>query len=444
MFSDPVIQRKLPIQLSGHHLCHWTDHFCCGLGHHHCSPPEREVCAQSKETFVHPTPLILPDIFSLLTDLLTVSTQWHRLSSVCKTARDRQGNFNAKLVLLYIYSTLLAFILIFLGGAKNHQKSYEGELELDLQINDIPKNRKHVEPDAGPCTAVTALLHYFLLATFVWNSIYGTQLVLLIRSLRSSLPPCWTRLSHVVGWGECVCVGGVISANHEKDKKKLACLILYTIWMILWINNVALRTTCCHHGDHTWGNLSSGHSSELQTGRVVSHSINESKHYLFCALYALSRHVRVPLRKINNRNATCKNHDRAKQESWVNLLFRLLLSVSVWSCSCWLAGVNKNNQFDFAKPLFWGFLLPVGLILVYNVVLLVITALTTCKIDPKLRRWMHKMKKKKKNEWNNQRQFKMRTFFYFGLILNPLTFLLIVLAAPRKPPWARSSWCASL
>lgn len=209
MFSDTVIQRKLPIQLSGYYLCHWTDNFCCGLGHHYCSPPKREVCAPSEETFVRLTLLIFSDIFSLLPDLLIVSTQCHHLSSVCKTVKDRQGNFNAKLVLLYIYITLLAFILIFLCGAKNHHKSYEGQLELDLQTNNIPENSKHVEPDAGPCTAMTALLHYFLLATFMWNSIYGTQLVLLICSLRNSLPPYWTRLSHVVGWGECLVTGWI-------------------------------------------------------------------------------------------------------------------------------------------------------------------------------------------------------------------------------------------
>lgn len=75
-------------------------------------------------------------------------------------------------------------------------------MELDLQTNNIPESSEHVERDAGPCTAVTALLHYFLLATFVWNSIYGTQLVLLIRSLRNRLPSYWNRLSYAVGWGE--------------------------------------------------------------------------------------------------------------------------------------------------------------------------------------------------------------------------------------------------
>ncbi|XP_026016749.1 adhesion G-protein coupled receptor G7-like [Astatotilapia calliptera] len=37
---------------------------------------------------------------------------------------------------------------------------------------------------------------------------------------------------------------------------------------------------------------------------------------------------------------------------------------------CWLAALDKNKHFSFEKPLFWGFLLPVSLILIYNIVLL--------------------------------------------------------------------------
>lgn len=54
--------------------------------------------------------------------------------------------------------------------------------------------------------------------------------------------------------------------------------------------------------------------------------------------------------------------------------------------SCWLAALNEDDQFDFGKPMFWGFLLPVGLILIYNVVLLVLVSLTTCRTDPTLNR----------------------------------------------------------
>lgn len=108
---------------------------------------------------------------------------------------------------------------------------------------------------------------------------------------------------------------------------------------------------------------------------------------------------------------------------------------SVCSCSCWLAGVDQNKQFDFAKPMFWGFLLPVGLILVYNIVLLVVTALTTCKTDPTLRRWMHSTKCSATNRVNSKWELTL------VWQINPLTCFF---AAPRKPPCKRSSWFASL
>lgn len=56
------------------------------------------------------------------------------------------------------------------------------------------------------------------------------------------------------------------------------------------------------------------------------------------------------------------------------------------SCSCWLAALDQNKYFSFGKPMFWAFLLPVGLILIYNIVLLTLTSLTTCRVDPKLTR----------------------------------------------------------
>lgn len=67
------------------------------------------------------------------------------------------------------------------------------------------------------------------------------------------------------------------------------------------------------------------------------------------------------------------------------LLHRLmfyLLSV----LSCWLAAQNEDEHFDFGKPMFWGFLVPVGLVLIYSVVLLVLVSLTTCRTDPNLNR----------------------------------------------------------
>lgn len=103
------------------------------------------------------------------------------------------------------------------------------------------------------------------------------------------------------------CSGALIPANQKKDKKNvLVCFFIEFEWFFF------LRTACRHHGDHTWNNLSCGRPSELQTGRVVSQSISESKHYLFCAFYALFRHVKG--KKIN-RNATCKNPWQGNEDS---------------------------------------------------------------------------------------------------------------------------------
>lgn len=60
--------------------------------------------------------------------------------------------------------------------------------------------------------------------------------------------------------------------------------------------------------------------------------------------------------------------------------------VPVDPCSCWLAALDKNKTFDYSKPMFWGFLLPVGVILIYNIILLVLTSMTTCSANKSLQR----------------------------------------------------------
>ncbi|XP_017164566.1 adhesion G-protein coupled receptor G7 [Poecilia reticulata] len=51
---------------------------------------------------------------------------------------------------------------------------------------------------------------------------------------------------------------------------------------------------------------------------------------------------------------------------------------------CWLAALDLNQKFSFGKPMFWAFIVPLGLVLLYNAVLLGLTSLTTCRVDHKL------------------------------------------------------------
>ncbi|KAL3045414.1 hypothetical protein OYC64_013645 [Pagothenia borchgrevinki] len=184
---------------------------------------------------------------------------------------------NSQLALLSTCFSLLAFILTFLSGVGNRRP---GAPEVEAEKNVVPNSDEHVDPDSGWCSAVAALLHFFLLATFMWNSLYGTQLVLLVRRLRQDLPPHWTSLSVALGWG----VPAVIMA-------------------------VTLGVT--YRPDNPLG---------------------------------------------------------YRQEEF-----------------CWLAAVDKKKQFDFRKPMFWAFLLPVALILIYNVALLVLASLTICRTDAALK-----------------------------------------------------------
>ncbi|XP_076580294.1 adhesion G-protein coupled receptor G7-like [Chaetodon auriga] len=190
---------------------------------------------------------------------------------------------SAKMPLLCTCVSLLAFIITFLSGVQNSSRQNDAPVE-NAETNSIPDSDEHVEPDRGSCSAVTALLHFFLLATFTWNSLYGTQLVLLVRTMRSHLPPYWRTVSLAVGWG----VPAIIMA-------------------------VTLGAT--YRVDNPLG---------------------------------------------------------YRQEEF-----------------CWLAALDKDKQFDFGKPMFWGFLLPVGLILIYNGVLLVLVSLTTCKTDSNLKSSSH-------------------------------------------------------
>ncbi|KAI9514293.1 hypothetical protein NQZ68_034765 [Dissostichus eleginoides] len=212
--------------------------------------------------------------FSILGLVITIIH--HIKDNFQRTSGMSPSRRNSQLALLSTCFSLLAFILTFLSGVGNRHPA--GVPEVESERNVVPNSDEHVDPDSGWCSAVAALLHFFLLATFMWNSLNGTQLVL---RMRKGPPPHWTSLSVALGWG----VPAVIMA-------------------------VTLGAT--YRPDNPLG---------------------------------------------------------YRQEEF-----------------CWLAAVDKKKQFEFRKPMFWAFLLPVALILIYNVALLVLASLTICQNDAELKR----------------------------------------------------------
>ncbi|XP_029612980.1 adhesion G-protein coupled receptor G7 [Salmo trutta] len=62
---------------------------------------------------------------------------------------------------------------------------------------------------------------------------------------------------------------------------------------------------------------------------------------------------------------------------------------------CWLAALDPKGNFDFKLPMFWGFLIPVAFMLIFNTVMLIYFAVTTCKTNPHLTSTRHTSMKKK-------------------------------------------------
>ncbi|KAF1372017.1 hypothetical protein PFLUV_G00277110 [Perca fluviatilis] len=212
---------------------------------------------------------------------LVVTIIHHITDNFKRNSGDWKNYRNSQLALQSTCFSLLAFIITFLSGVTNRrQDAGDDDALLDTETNGVLDSDEHVAADSGPCSGVTALLHFFLLATFMWNSMYATQLVLLVRKMRQNLPPYWTKLSTTIGWG----VPAVVMA--------------------------------------------------ITLG--ITYRVDDPLGY--------------------------------RQEEF-----------------CWLAALDKSKDFDFGKPMFWGFLLPIGLILIYNIVLLVLVSQTTCRTDPALK-----------------------------------------------------------
>nr|XP_055073916.1 adhesion G-protein coupled receptor G7-like [Misgurnus anguillicaudatus] len=176
---------------------------------------------------------------------------------------------------------MMIFYLLFIFGINNpvvHAKVAKVSAE-----NLVPVSDYHQSSDEGPCTAFTALIHYFLLATFTWNTLYGINVFLIFKTNTISGTPQWfPKVSLAVGWGLPAIIVGIS--------------------------------------------------------------------------LGFTYRVEDPL--------------GYRQEEF-----------------CWLAFLDPKQNFDMRKPMFWGFLLPLVIMLFFNMAILLHFALNICKTNPNLNRY---------------------------------------------------------
>uniref|UniRef100_A0A8C2E066 Adhesion G protein-coupled receptor G7, tandem duplicate 2 n=1 Tax=Cyprinus carpio TaxID=7962 RepID=A0A8C2E066_CYPCA len=181
------------------------------------------------------------------------------------------------MLLVNICLCMTTYYLLFIFGINNPVKSSEASVS---EQNVIPSSDLEENVDQGPCTAITALLQYFLLATFAWNILYAAHVFFLIRNALNGPPRAFRTIAMTVGWGLPAVIVGI-----------------------------SLSTT-----------------------------------YSF----------RNPL--------------GYRQEEF-----------------CWLASLDKMGRFDPKRPMLWGFLLPLAVMLCFNTSLLVYFSQTICCANPNLK-----------------------------------------------------------
>ncbi|NXI66476.1 AGRG7 protein, partial [Anseranas semipalmata] len=113
-------------------------------------------------------------------------------------------------MLVSLCFSMLIFNIIFISGIENQNaKNHTSNTSRYRQQSNTYKNTSNtmlksgmVDPPADPwCTLVAALLHYFLLATFMWTALNSAQLYLLLLRAMKPLPGHFIVIASVIGWG---------------------------------------------------------------------------------------------------------------------------------------------------------------------------------------------------------------------------------------------------
>ncbi|KFU86406.1 putative G-protein coupled receptor 128, partial [Chaetura pelagica] len=142
------------------------------------------------------------------------------------TRKTRKSSVTWMLVSLCF--SMLTFNIIFISGienqnARNHSRDttsyHQQHLPYDTANNTLLTSEIVDPPADSWCTAVAVLLHYFLLATFMWTAINSAQLYLLLLRAMKPLPGHFLIFMSVIGWGiPAVVVAVTLGATYREGK----------------------------------------------------------------------------------------------------------------------------------------------------------------------------------------------------------------------------------
>ncbi|KAM9201182.1 adhesion G-protein coupled receptor G7 [Dugong dugon] len=146
------------------------------------------------------------------------------LTIIFQVATRKVRKTSVTWVLVSLCTSMLIFNLLFLFGIENSNKNLNDE---GRENNDYANNKvlttDIIHIPNPTCTAVAALLHYFLLATFTWTVLSSAQLYFLLIRTMKPLPRHFIVFISLIGWGfPAIVVGmtvGIIYSVHGDDSQ---------------------------------------------------------------------------------------------------------------------------------------------------------------------------------------------------------------------------------
>ncbi|CAH6792418.1 adhesion G-protein coupled receptor G7 [Phodopus roborovskii] len=141
-------------------------------------------------------------------------------------------------VLVSLCTSMLIFNLLFVFGIENSNKNLkisDSGINANPDTNEIPVRDTTDNPNPS-CTAIAALLHYFLLVTFTWNGLSATQLYFLLIRTMKPLPPHFILVISLVGWGvPAIVVGVTVGVIYAQSGNKSLWELDYRQEEICWL-----------------------------------------------------------------------------------------------------------------------------------------------------------------------------------------------------------------
>ncbi|XP_024413939.1 adhesion G-protein coupled receptor G7 [Desmodus rotundus] len=124
------------------------------------------------------------------------------LTIMFQIATRRVRKTSVTWVLVSLCTSMLIFNLLFVFGIENSNKNLSTNDDKNTGPNSNEKpTGDTVDPVNPTCTAIAALLHYFLLVTFTWSGLSAAQLYYLLIRTMKPLPRHFIFFISLIGWG---------------------------------------------------------------------------------------------------------------------------------------------------------------------------------------------------------------------------------------------------